>query len=79
MNFQDALTEMQNGNRVTRASWKDKTKYCFIYQTDIKMLQDMVGYLYRNEKCQVAHYTHTSARWTPIESGILATDWELAK
>lgn len=78
MNFQNALTEMQNGKRITRTCWKDKTKYCFIYQpTDIKMLEYMIGQLYRNTKCQVAHYTHVPARWIPIENDLFATDWEV--
>ena len=80
MNFQDALTHLQNGERLTRTCWKDKTKYVFIYQpTELKMLEYMVGHLYRNTKCRIANYTHTSQRWGPIEADIFATDWELVK
>ena len=40
MNFQEALTAMQDGKRVTRTCWKDRSKYCFIYQpASIKMLE----------------------------------------
>jgi len=81
MNFQDALTELQNGKRLTRTCWKDKSRYVFIYQpTDIVMLQYMVGHMYRNEQCQVAHYTHMNRPWTPSGEGdIFANDWVLVK
>ena len=80
MNFQDALTTLQEGKKLTRACWKDKTKYVFIYQpTELKMLEYKVGHLYRNTKCRVANYNPTSQRWTPIENDLFATDWELVK
>ena len=80
MNFQEALTLMQEGKYVTRECWKDNTRYTFIYpEVDNINLQYMVGNLYRNEQCSVGSYTHMSSRWLPTQDDLFAEDWKIAK
>jgi len=81
MNFQDALTALQNGKRLTRACWKDKTKYVELFKRPHEKYQ---GYkqentFYRQVAMSIGHYTHMDVCWTPMVSDILATDWEVVK
>lgn len=80
MNFQDALTELQNGKRLTRTCWKDKSKYVMLFARPEKYQgykQD--GIFYQQVAMNIAHYTHMDVVWEPGTNGVLATDWELVK
>jgi precorrin-3B methylase len=74
MNFQDALTLMQEGKIVTRKAWGDPNVFA--------MLDEVCGARTDFQKqvaCRVAHYTHAKLGWHPHPNDILAEDWELVK
>jgi len=74
MNFQKALTLMQDGYRMTRKAWDDPNI--------IAMIDEVQGVRTDFQKvvaCQVAHYTHAKLGWNPTRNDILATDWEYAR
>ena len=78
MNFQDALTNLQERKRLTRVCWKDKTKYVTLFSRP----NNYQGYktdetFYRHVAMQIAYYTHMDVVWGPTVDDILATDWEL--
>ena len=81
MTFEEALVLLKQGKRLTRASWKDKTRYAELFKRPDGKYQ---GYkqddiFYRQEKMKIGHYTHMDVCWSPIVNDILANDWELTK
>ena len=74
MNFQDALTLMQEGKVLTREAWDDPNIFCMIEE-----VQGVRTNFQKQIACQVAHYTHAKNGWHPHKNDILATDWKLAK
>ena len=78
MNFQDALTLMQKGERVTRTCWKEKSKYATIHHAPHPRLKNHLdGRLCRNNASSLGVKGRMLSTWTPIENDILAEDWEL--
>ena len=74
MNFQDALTLMQEGHTLTRKAWDDPNVFA--------MLDEVCGARTDFQKqvaCRVAHYTHAKLGWNPTRNDMLAEDWELVK
>lgn len=78
MNFQDALTALQNGEKLTRTCWKDKGKYVTLF----KRPENYPGYkthdtFYIRTAMNIGHYTHMDVVWNV--HGVLATDWEVVE
>lgn len=69
MNFEQALSLLRKGNRLTRKGWEDP-RYVVTLENDR---------FKRVIKCKVAHYTHAKLRYDPTPNDILANDWELVK
>ncbi len=78
MNFQDALTNLQDGKRLTRTCWKDKGKYVALFaRPDNYQGYKQDGIFYVRVAMNVGHYTHMDVVWNPSTDGVLATDWEI--
>ena len=80
MNFQDALTELQNGKRLTRTCWKDEGRYVTLFTRP----ENYQGYkqenvFYVREAMNIGHYKHMDVVWNPGTNGVLAIDWEIAE
>jgi len=59
MDFYDAIRQLVDGKRVTRAEWNDITEYCFLSK-------DGFLSIFRGGK---------EHRWLVGDGDILATDW----
>jgi hypothetical protein len=80
MNFQDALTAMQNGKRLTRKCWNEKGKYV----TQFHRPENYQGYkqdrvFYVRVAMNIGHYTHMDVVWNPTTGAILDTNWEIVE
>jgi len=80
MNFQDALTAMQAGKRLTRTSWNEKGKYVTLFdRPENYQGYKQSGVFYMRVAMKIAQYTHMDVVWNPGTAGVLATDWAVIK
>ena len=78
MNFQDALTNMQNGKRLTRKCWNEKGKYVTLFaHTENYQGYKQDSTFYMRVAMNIGHYTHMDVVWNPGQAGVLAIDWEI--
>lgn len=75
MNFQQALTLMQEGRTLTRGVWHEHDPNVVV---TLEEEQGVRINFQKVIKCQVAHYTHAKLGWHPHPNDILATDWKEA-
>lgn len=70
MNFSDALTELKNGRKVTRAGWNGQGMFIKLQKPDenSKMLRP---YLY------MSPVDSELVPWVASQSDILADDWQI--
>lgn len=76
MNFQEALTLLQEGSTLTRECWHKHDPNVVV---TLEEVQGVRTKFQKVVKCQVAHYTHSKLGWHPHPNDILATDWKEVK